>query len=158
MGSGKSLIATMLATETGVTVFSLDNRIIELAGKDIAAIFAQDGESTFRALESQVLAESLEQENVVIDTGGGVIEAPPNRALLTASATDRCYLATSLAQLGVRITNDGSRPMLAGEDVSTRLATLLARREKWYREVATLEVNAGVNAAQVVASICAEIG
>ena len=60
----------------------MDALIIEHIGMSIADFFfAKEGEAKFREIESQVLAE-LADSDQVISTGGGVVINPINREIL----------------------------------------------------------------------------
>ncbi len=72
-GSGKSTVGRLLAQQMGRELVDTDSEIIRLVKKPISDIFAQRGESGFRELESQVIAEVSKRTGVVIATGGGAI-------------------------------------------------------------------------------------
>lgn len=76
--SGKSTIARALAKQTGRTLLDTDVLIAERAGKSIPEIFAEQGESAFRALESDVIAGLSASTGLIIATGGGAILNPDN--------------------------------------------------------------------------------
>ena len=81
-GCGKSTIASLLGEKLGRKVVDADQEIVKLAGKSIPEIFADDGEETFRNLETQVLAELGKQSQLVIATGGGCVTRDRNYPLL----------------------------------------------------------------------------
>ena len=81
-GCGKSTVASLLAKKTGRIVVDADKEIIKLAGKAIPSIFAEDGEETFRTLESNVLRELGKQSRLIIATGGGCVTRHCNYASL----------------------------------------------------------------------------
>ena len=81
-GCGKSTIASLLGERLGRKVVDADQEIVKLAGKSIPEIFADDGEETFRNLETQVLAELGKQSQLVIATGGGCVTRKRNYPLL----------------------------------------------------------------------------
>ncbi len=81
-GSGKSEIGEKLAKKIGKTFLDTDQIIEERAGKSIPQIFDEDGENTFRHLETQVLAEATARSGYVIATGGGIIKRQENLPLL----------------------------------------------------------------------------
>ena len=58
-------------------------------GKSIAQVFTDDGEPTFRDLESQVLANLVTLDRKVISLGGGVVLRPRNRSLIKGTGTVR---------------------------------------------------------------------
>lgn len=81
-GSGKSTIGKLLAEQIGKRFVDADAYIVQKAGKPIPDIFAESGESGFRKLESQALAELGKQSGLVIATGGGCITIDDNYDLL----------------------------------------------------------------------------
>ena len=82
MGSGKTTVGELLAKEMGYKFFDTDSLITQIAGKSIPAIFAEDGEPTFRVLESQVLGEISSYTRLVVATGGGIVIDPQNWSYL----------------------------------------------------------------------------
>ena len=81
-GCGKTTIGALLAQKLGRTVVDADEKIVELAGKSIPEIFAQDGEEVFRAAETAALAELGKQSARVLSTGGGCVTRQQNYPLL----------------------------------------------------------------------------
>ena len=51
MGSGKTTIGQLLASNLGITFRDTDHVIEERAGKTVSDIFLEDGEDEFRILE-----------------------------------------------------------------------------------------------------------
>ena len=54
----------------------------------MAAIFDEDGEAAFRALERAAAEAAMRRERVVIAAGGGAFAEPATRAVLAAGAHD----------------------------------------------------------------------
>lgn len=81
-GCGKSTVGRLLAEKTGKVFADADEKIVELAGKSIPAIFAEDGEAAFRAWETRALEELGKQSGLVIATGGGCVTQARNYPLL----------------------------------------------------------------------------
>src|SRR5579871_5097829 len=79
-GSGKSTVATKVATLLNWSLVDNDAAIERTAGRTIPAIFAEDGEAGFRALESSTLAETAQMKQAVVATGGGIGERAENLA------------------------------------------------------------------------------
>lgn len=71
MGSGKSYTGQRLAAQLGRSFIDLDERIESTAGKTISAIFADDGEAAFRAMEKEALRRCADDGAAIIATGGG---------------------------------------------------------------------------------------
>lgn len=71
MGSGKTHAGSRLAGLLGWNFTDLDKSIEEHAGKTIPEIFAVNGETWFRNLETEVLRSLRSASDTVISTGGG---------------------------------------------------------------------------------------
>jgi shikimate kinase len=76
MASGKTTVADALQAATGRPVVHLDDAVAVRAGATVAEIFARDGEGTFRGLELAALIGLDAGRNLVVDTGGGIVETP----------------------------------------------------------------------------------
>lgn len=81
MGSGKTTVGAALAARLNRPFIDLDLVIIEKAGIPIHQIISEKGESEFRRLESEALAEAA-GSTAVIATGGGIITRDDNRRLM----------------------------------------------------------------------------
>ena len=79
---GKSTIGRALADRLGREFVDIDDLVPEAAGKSIADIFAQDGEQTFRDVETQVTGKVCAGSGRVVACGGGVVTQPRNYDLL----------------------------------------------------------------------------
>jgi 5-deoxy-5-amino-3-dehydroquinate synthase len=135
MGSGKSAVGPLVARRLGRRLVDADHELERRAGRAIKDIFATDGEATFRRLESEVLADLLAgPEPLVLATGGGVVLADANRAVLRARATV-VWLDAPVAVLAQRVGSDPDRPLLGG-DPHASLSRLAAERGRFYRDAA----------------------
>jgi shikimate kinase len=134
MGAGKSTVGSLLAARLGLPFTDSDQVIERRAGRKVRQIFEQDGESAFRALEHQVIAELLDGPDLVLALGGGAAEHPGTRDKLTGAQV--VYLHVSYGQALQRVGRDRRRPLLARPD----LAALYERRLGVYAGVATLTV------------------
>ncbi len=81
-GCGKSTLARLLGERLNRPVVELDRLIEETAGLSIPEIFAAQGESGFRALETQALREAGKRSGAILSTGGGCVTRPENYPLL----------------------------------------------------------------------------
>ena len=76
MASGKSTLTRRLQTTTNRPAVFLDEVIVKQAGCSIAEIFASAGEDSFREMELAALAGLNPERNLVLDTGGGIVQTP----------------------------------------------------------------------------------
>jgi shikimate kinase len=143
-GTGKTTVAQILARLLEWDWVDADVEVELRAGKSIAAIFADDGEPTFRDLESQVVADLCTRQRMVLALGGGAILRETNRENIAACQAV-VWLQASAEVLAERIAQDvvtsGRRPNLTNHDGRTEIELLLAQREPFYRTCATLEVD-----------------
>jgi shikimate kinase len=136
MGAGKSTVGRILAERLGRPLVDTDQRIEASTGRTVRQIFADEGEAAFRALETQVLRDSLVQsEPSVIAAAGGVVLDPENRRLLVDSDARVVWLCADTALLVDRVRNGAHRPLL-DEDPATVLQRMAETRGDLYREVA----------------------
>ncbi len=132
MGAGKSTIARGLDTN----YLDMDTLIEKRLGMSIANFFAEKGEAAFRHVESEVLADLLQTDQVV-STGGGVVISQRNRDLLKTN-TDNIYLKADFETLYLRIAadKDNQRPLFLNNS-KEELVAIFQERQAWYEEVAS---------------------
>ena len=82
MGSGKSVTGPLLAKKIEYGFVDADNVVEKVAKKSISEIFEEDGESTFREIETKVMKEIGQRYSLVVSTGGGVVTCPQNWGIL----------------------------------------------------------------------------
>lgn len=150
MGSGKSSVGRVLARRMGLPLIDLDEVIVAAAGKTINAIFAEEGEPAFRALESVCLARVLESGGGVVATGGGAVVAEQNRELMRRYGVV-INLTASLPRLLERLAGSGERPLYNGERPEERVQRLLEEREQFYA-AADIRIDTDVKSVEDVAA------
>ncbi|MGO0060784.1 shikimate kinase [Brevibacillus fluminis] len=131
MGTGKTTVGRALAEKLGMTQVDMDASIEQREGCTIADLFREKGEAYFRDVESEVLAELLQQDKLVITTGGGVVLRPANRELMAQSGLVIALDATE-EEIVKRVKHDPDRPLLAG-DPAERVRTLKKERAGLYQ-------------------------
>ena len=140
MGAGKTTIGKILAKEKKLAFMDTDERIVMEQGKSIPDIFAEYGEPYFRDLETGLLRRMQEDtRDSVISVGGGMPVRKENRSLLRSLGCV-IYLDASKQTILERVRNDGSRPMLNGDDLEERVTQLMKAREALYRQAAHLDI------------------
>lgn len=154
MGAGKTTIGKKLAEELEITFVDTDEMVEEQTGRKISDIFAEDGESYFRKLETEMLCQLLKREEpCVIAVGGGLPMQPVNRPLLKELGKV-VFLEAEVESLVLRLQGDTSRPKLQGGNLRERIKSLMEQRLEVYLEVADAKVatdNQGFE--QIVAEI-----
>ncbi|WP_119393625.1 shikimate kinase AroK [Salinibius halmophilus] len=143
MGAGKSTIGRLLSERLSRPFVDSDKEIEERAGASIPWIFDIEGEKGFREREQQTLFELLEQGDMVLATGGGIVGRDANRKMLRKYA-QVVYLQTSVATQLARTAADKNRPLLQTDNPEQVLTDLLAKREPWYQDVADITVSTDV--------------
>lgn len=143
-GSGKSTIGPLLAKRLKVEYGDTDAMIESHLGSAIAEVFADQGQSYFRKLESSLIAELSSASAVVrvVSLGGGAFQSAANRRRLLKSGTV-VYLSCPVRELYHRTKMGSVRPLLyanpkAGETAKQaglrRITELLAKRKEHYRK------------------------
>jgi shikimate kinase len=159
MGAGKSTIGPLLAQKLGWQFLDADAAIESRAGKSVAEIFAQHGESAFRALEAESIRDQAHRHNLVLALGGGALESAATRELL-ASLDQTCVLFLD-APLEVLVTRclqqpgGAERPVLADRD---RLLARFNARLPYYCNAHLTVTTAGLSPQAVVARIVGVLG
>ena len=108
MGCGKTYLATILAREIGYKLIDTDAEIVKRQGKYIPQMMKESGESGFRQIERQVIADLLNEDFLVLSVGGGAILH--NADLLMQNSTV-VFLDTPFDLCYNRIKNDKNRPL-----------------------------------------------
>ncbi len=143
MGSGKTTLGRALAQALGVGFVDADDVIVKRAGKKIPAIFAEDGEPRFRAIERESIAALIEEGKAgVISTGGGAFINEETRRLILDRGIS-LWLKADLKTLAKRTAGDRGRQLLKnGYPVGT-LSALMDTRYPVYAE-ADITVETGL--------------
>ncbi|QYZ79535.1 bifunctional shikimate kinase/shikimate dehydrogenase [Methanofollis formosanus] len=128
-GTGKSTIGRVLADRLGLPFYDTDAMVEARAGRSIPAIFADEGEDGFRALERAVIAGLADVDGVVA-TGGGAVLDPANVAALRRGG--RVVLLEADAETVAERTKGSDRPPLTALPPADEVAALLARRRPYY--------------------------
>jgi shikimate kinase len=135
-GSGKTTIGRLAAERLGRPFLDTDAMIEQRTGRSVRAIFAEDGEPTFRDLESLVLSEALASPTPsVIAAAGGIVVREANRAALAVSDARVVWLCGGPSAVVDRVRTGSHRPLLDA-DPDAMLQKMWSEREPLYREVA----------------------
>ncbi len=140
-GTGKTVVGELLAARLGITYIGMDAQIVKKAGMPIPEIVEKSGWPGFRDIESQVARELAGLDNIIIDTGGGVIERPEN--IETLQTNSRIFwLKASVHAIVSRIQEGTQRPALtAGKTFTEEIAEVLEQRTPKYKSAAHYEID-----------------
>lgn len=157
MGAGKTAVGTAMARLLSVPFLDSDEELGRAAQMSVSEIFARDGETFFRARESEVLRRLLAGPPVILSTGGGAFLAAGNRVMIAAQGVS-VWLRADLEILWQRVRHKSTRPLLRTPDPKATLTDLLAARAPVYA-LADLSVEAEADlsieamAAKVIAAL-----
>ena len=110
-GQWKTTVGRRLAQKTHMEFLDMDHYIEEREGRTIADIFAQDGEETFRRMETEAARELASRRGLIIASGGGTLLRLQNVKIFRKSGVT-VLLDTPIGLIQERLKNDTVRPLL----------------------------------------------
>lgn len=140
-GVGKSAVGKILSNCLAMNCVSTDEKIIEKSGMAVPDIVKKYGWSGFRDLESDIVRRLSGKDDLIIDTGGGIIERPENVTMLK---TDSCiiWLKASVDTIVSRIQRDTQRPsLISGKSFTEEVEEVLTIRNPKYQSAAQFEID-----------------
>lgn len=156
MGAGKSSVGRRLAQIIGFDFIDADTEIEKAAGATIPEIFAEHGEAVFREGERKVIARLLNQQRIVLATGGGAFMNADTRRSISAQAIS-IWLKAELDVLVRRCARRNHRPLLQNGDIRGTLARLMEERYPVYAEADLTVVSSDVPHEEVVQQILKQL-
>ncbi len=134
MGAGKTTVGKQAARALGYRFADLDEIIEETVGRSISEVFARDGETAFREMETTALEDLAGTARLVLSTGGGTPLRPGNLDLLRRIGAV-IYLEASEGLLSERLSHGRKgRPLLADSPISETVRELLTQRSPVYEK------------------------
>ena len=135
-GTGKSVVGKLVAERLRIKCIAMDEKIVQKAGMSIPDIVENHGWTIFRDMESEVAKELAKFDNIIIDTGGGIIERPENIKALKRNSLI-VWLKASVNTIVSRIQGGAERPSLTGgKSFTEEVAEVLEQRNPKYRNAA----------------------
>ena len=135
MGAGKTTLGKALAKDLGVSFIDLDQYIERRYMKSVSQIFATKGEKGFREIESRLLREVGEFDDVIVSCGGSTPLIGDNMDYMLANGQTvylKCDNETLLRRLKVA---RSQRPLIASktdEELAAFIESETSRREPGY--------------------------
>jgi shikimate dehydrogenase len=158
MGSGKTTVGRLLADELNVPFADLDQIIEGATGRTIPAIFAEDGEPAFRALEQNHLRDELERPGSrILACGGGTLLTEASMDAVRRKPALVLFLDASIDQIRQRVRDGEGRPMIASQGLA-RIEALYEQRRPRYLAHADLVVRADQEPRELVSRIASHLG
>ena len=153
-GTGKSHVADLLAELLHRSVFHMDQEIVALAGMDVSHIVSHYGWEHFRDLESKAVLTASKRDQLIIDTGGGVIVRDSNVQNLRVNGIT-FWLKARPQTIAERIKDDTERPSLTGgKSFLEEIEEVLDNRTPRYQAAADYEIDTdSLSPEEVVARI-----
>lgn len=136
MGAGKTSIGKSLAKAVGWSFYDSDQLVEERAGVDLLWIYDLEGEDGFHKREQKIIAELVQEPNIILATGGSTVAVPENCAAI-ATNSFVIYLRTSLDDQLVRTSYGKKRPLSTiTEERRNILQQLRKKYEPLYEDLA----------------------
>jgi shikimate kinase len=148
-GSGKTTVGRLVAERLGAPFIDSDLVIQRRMNMPVTRIFAEHGEARFRQLEAEVMSQALGGPPAVIAPGGGWVAQPGALEQARPKAL-LIYLRTMALTAAKRVGEEGTRPLLVGEDPVEKMRALLKEREPYYTQ-ADAEVRADTRPPNAIA-------
>lgn len=158
MYSGKTTVGKLIAKHFNLDFIDMDQELIASTEYDtIQALFKERGESFFRELETETAKKLGSKDNLVIASGGGIVENPENLEILNTVKAQIIYLHCSWEQILARHNSAEryERPLF--EDLRSAKA-LFESRQSLYENFSDLNIpTEGKSAEEVAELICGKL-
>jgi shikimate kinase len=152
MGTGKTSVGKRLASQLRMRYTDTDSVIEKDSRRRISDIFAQDGETFFRELESTAVHKVSKLYNYVISTGGGVVLKKANVAKLKETGVVFCLTATP-EEIYKRVSHQTHRPLLQTPDAMQTIRDMLMERSPYYAQADYMVETTGRSFSEIIAHI-----
>ena len=158
MGTGKSSVAQYLHDTCHMEVADMDEIIAARENMSIPEIFSLKGETYFRTLETNLLRELQQKNNLIISCGGGAVLQEENIKIMKQNS----YVILLTAQpdtIFERVGRDENRPVLNGRRSPEGIRELLEERRSYYEAAADITIETDKkNLSQIAVEIVQKLG
>lgn len=156
-GTGKSVVAEILSETLKMKSIGMDAEIVKKTGLTIPEIVEKYDWKRFRDIETELAMQFSLLDNVIIDTGGGVIERPENIEALKKNGLI-IWLKASVDVIVKRIESGTDRPALTeGKSFTDEIEEVLEKRVPKYSGAARYEIDTDPITPDLVAEKIIEI-
>ena len=149
-GCGKTKVGMALSEMLNMPLVDTDQLVVQEQGRSIPDIFAQDGESAFRDMESAAARKAAAMDGVIVATGGGLVLREAN--LRPLKATGIVFFRNRELE-AIAGENHGGRPLI-GDD-KQRIYRLYEQRINYYHRYADHTISNTDTVAQAAGQIAA---
>lgn len=153
MGTGKSSTGKDLSRKLGLSFQDTDKLVESSENKSISEIFEINNEEYFRQKEMEALIEASKLENVVVATGGGIVEKKDNRDILEREK-NVIFLDSSIERQFEKTKDSNKRPLLNDANKIDILRKLYEKRRLFYENTSDLKISMdGLEKSEVIKKI-----
>jgi shikimate kinase len=148
MGCGKTTVARELSNLLNWKTLDTDSLFSNEYGA-IPQFFKDYGEAKFRDIESEILKECLKNDNIIVSSGGGVIEREDNRIVLKDDKILTVFLDSSFKSIEERLKNT-DRPLF--QDIE-KAKLLFNKRFTLYKNNCNIVINSDKSISNIIYEI-----
>lgn len=136
-GAGKAVLAQALAKKLGWQFIDADFSMTAAIGRSLSEILGRQGEENFRHCLSDILANQIKKENIVVTTDDSLIVDEKCRNILAAEFS--VHLTVSPSVQLERLSQH--RPLLPVTDYKAFLQKLRQERDSLYEQAASYSLS-----------------
>ena len=152
MGSGKSTVGRLVASELGWPFWDNDEQLMRREGRTAEEIASEDGATHLHDLEADILlADLAREESAVVAAAASTVLDPRARARLRADGFV-FWLRTAPSALDERLAHPGDRPSF-DTSPAQEAGSLQTDRSELYRAVADHELDTTSRRPDEIASL-----
>ncbi len=141
MATGKSTIGKKLSKKLDMDFLDTDEWIEKTENRKISNIFKEKGENYFREVETKTLEALENKENMVLSTGGGIVERKVNFELLKKMGTVIWLNGNKNTIIRNLKSSKEERPLLKVKNIEEKIEELLNKRIEKYKQVSQYTVD-----------------
>lgn len=153
MATGKTTIGEVISKKLNMELVNMDSIIEKEQNTSISNIFSEKGEDYFRDLETKMLKDCVQKKNIILSTGGGIIERECNLELLKKIGTVIWLNGNRKTIIKNLKSSSEERPLLKDQDIEEKVDFLLEKRFNKYKCASDIEVDINNKSVEEVVSI-----